>query len=289
MDINFLENESLEITSLPLSFSNVGNTTIDVLRLDKIHETISGNKWYKLKYNLLDAKQQQAEKIISFGGAYSNHLHALAFAGKKFGFKTIGFVRGEKVENESLQDCMNWGMELHFISREAYKNKTSLEFLEKIKLEFPHSYIIPEGGDNFLGIKGCEEILKTIDTKKYDKICCAVGTATTMIGLLESTETKIAGFSALKNGLYLIEKIKKDSSKESFDLFNDTYFGGFGKWNKELLLFMEEIKTTYNITLDKIYTAKLFYQVLKKIEVETNWQNNNILIIHSGGLQGNRS
>ncbi|MBP6456204.1 MAG: pyridoxal-phosphate dependent enzyme [Chitinophagaceae bacterium] len=288
MDINFLENDDIKITSISLSNSKK-NIDIDILRLDKIHETISGNKWFKLKYNLLEAKNQNVECIISFGGAFSNHLHALAFAGKKFGLKTIGIVRGEKVENETLNDCKNWGMELHFISREAYRSKTNLDFLEKLNIQFPNSFIIPEGGENDLGIKGCEEILKNIEPRKYDKICCAVGTATTMIGMLKSTETDVIGFAALKNAGYMIEKIKQQSGREQIELIDDIYFGGFGKWNNELIHFIEEMELNHNLKLDKVYTAKLFYNVIKKIETAENWQHNKILIIHSGGLQGNRS
>ena len=282
---------------MPLSISTLSdkrlaekNTHIDVLRLDLWHPEISGNKWFKLKYNLEQAQKEKKKNLLSFGGAYSNHLHALAFAGKEFSFNTVGIIRGEEVMNDTLSDCKKWGMELHFIPRNEYKDKYNSQFLEKIQSQFPHHYLIPEGGNNALGLQGCKEILKNIDISTYQFIACAVGTSTTFTGLIESAypQHHLIGFSALKNGFYLNDEIKKNTNKLNWELNHDYHFGGFAKSNVSLLEWMKHFKKLHGIELDFIYTAKMMYGLFDMIHKD-EFKNGRLLAIHTGGLQGNRS
>jgi 1-aminocyclopropane-1-carboxylate deaminase len=263
---------------------------VDMLRLDLIHPNISGNKWYKLKHNIEAAKQLQAKQILSFGGAYSNHLHALAFAGKMFDFNTIGFVRGEAVANPTLDDCQRWGMKIHFMAREDYRQKNEKQFLHQIALQFPDAFIIPEGGDNELGKKGCSEILSAA-TKGYDYIVCSVGTGTTLAGLMESTAPKqsLIGFVVLKNGFYLQHQIQQKARHQHGQLQHDYHFGGFGKSTSILLDFMKTFQQKNNIELDKVYTAKMMFGLFDMIQNNKFENNTSILALHTGGLQGNRS
>jgi 1-aminocyclopropane-1-carboxylate deaminase len=288
MDINatFFD-KKIAIDTIDFELKNGQNKKLDILRLDKIHETISGNKWFKLKYNLLEAQKLTAETMVSFGGAYSNHLHALAYAGKLLNLKTVGLVRGEEVHNPTLNDCKNWGMELQFISREAYRNKTAPDFLESLADQFPSSYIIPEGGDNKLGQLGCAEILSDTMKEEYDIICCSVGTGTTISGIAESYRKKIWGFAPFKNAHSLKEKLS--TQIPNLDYISDYHFGGFGKWNNELLEFRADFSKNYQIELDKIYTAKMFFGLQEILSKNVESRNQKILVIHTGGLQGNRS
>lgn len=262
---------------------------VDVLRLDKIHPIISGNKWFKLKYNLFAASEVQKTSILSFGGAYSNHLHALAYAGKLFNLKTIGIVRGEEVENPTLQDCKEWGMELHFVSREEYKEKDTEPYKQKVMETFGEPFIIPEGGDSDFGIMGCKEILKDVDSKAYDLICAPIGRGTTFLGLLTSTTTSCLGFSSLKNDRSLEQILSQLPSLGHWKMNYDFDFGGFGQHTDELLEFMSSFKAQYQIELDKVYTAKMFKGIQNLYENGEFESIQNLLIIHTGGLQGNRS
>ncbi len=267
------------------------NICIDMLRLDLLHPEISGNKWYKLKYNIRQAEKEHKKTLLSFGGAYSNHLHALAFAGKEFSFKTIGMIRGEKVTNETLSDCEQWGMELHFISRADYRNKYETNFLHSIREEYPEAYIIPEGANNQPGIFGCKEILSGIKTEDYDMITCAVGTGATFTGLIESAVAKnqLLGFSAIRDGSYLTGEIRKNTSKQNWELVTDYHFGGFAKKNNELIDFMKEFKSMNSIELDFIYNAKMMYGLYDLVRQGKYFNTKKILAVHTGGLQGNRS
>ncbi|MBK7762559.1 MAG: 1-aminocyclopropane-1-carboxylate deaminase/D-cysteine desulfhydrase [Bacteroidetes bacterium] len=263
---------------------------IDILRLDAMHPEISGNKWFKLKYNLQAAYERGAKSLLSFGGAYSNHLHALAFAGFKTKLKTIGIIRGEEVVNPTLQDCIVWGMDLHFISREKYRHKTEVSFLEEIQSKFPHAYIIPEGANNEAGLLGCNEILQGIPLANYQYIAASVGTATTLCGLINASlgSNEVLGFLAMKQGLYLEEEIKQRTTKTNWRLIDDYHFGGFGKSNAELFTFMDNFTTKHNIDLDRVYTAKMMYGMYDLIQANRFEHNAKFLVIHTGGLQGNR-
>lgn len=267
------------------------NIGLDLLRLDLIHPEISGNKWFKLKYNIAFALENNFKSIVSFGGAYSNHLHALAFAGKEFNIKTIGIIRGEAVENQTLQDCKKWGMDIHFISREQYREKDEVDFLKTIQEEFKTSYIIPEGGNNMLGQKGCVEILSSAQKEKYDLFCCSIGTGATFTGIVNALggEKKAMGFSAIKNGHYLANEIQQQTPYSNFELQYDYHFGGFAKINDHLKTFMQQFKSEQSYELDRVYTGKMMFGIFDLIEKNSLQENTQILAIHTGGLQGNRT
>lgn len=281
----------MQLSSITNGLLSKNNTALDILRLDLLHPVISGNKWFKLKYNIESAQQSNIDTLLSFGGAYSNHLHALAYAGKEFGMKTIGIIRGERVQNQTLNDCEKWGMELCFISRSDYRLKTDAHFLADIKEKFPHAYIIPEGGNNALGVKGCKEILDGVAIEKYDLITCSVGTGTTFAGLIEASYPKhqLLGFTAVKNGEYLHSDIEQHSSQRNWKLITNYHFGGFAKKNPELVSFTMDFKIQQGIELDFVYNSKMMYGLFDMMEQTALFNNKKVLAIHTGGLQGNRS
>lgn len=267
------------------------NLQLDVLRIDLLHPEISGNKWFKLKYNIAHALEHQYTSLLSFGGAYSNHLHALAFAGFEAGLKTIGIVRGEPIQNATLSDCIRWGMELHFISREKYKQKNESDFLAELQLKFPDAMIIPEGGSNNLGLKGCTEICEIADTTMYDTIACAIGTGTTFCGIANALRPhqNAIGYTVMKQGEYLIDVLRPQISHPRWQLQTHAHGGGFGKRSQALLEFMSKFQTEQHIELDAVYTAKMCLGLQHGIEQNLFRNGSKILAIHTGGLQGNRS
>ncbi|HZW77574.1 MAG TPA: pyridoxal-phosphate dependent enzyme [Flavobacteriaceae bacterium] len=264
---------------------------LSLKREDLIHPTISGNKFRKLKYNLGKARKEDYETLLTFGGAYSNHLFATAAAGKEFGFKTIGIVRGEELEkkflsNPTLNFCYQQGMQLVFISREQYKRKEETAFIRELQVRLGPFYLIPEGGTNAEAVKGCEEILNE-DDKVYNYICLALGTGGTMAGIINAAreDQEVCGFSAL-NSDYQQEKIRKFSKRHDFKIFKEYSFGGYGKIDPELIRFMNDFKRKTNIALDPVYTGKMVYGVFDQMKNKKWPKNSKILAIHTGGLQG---
>lgn len=264
---------------------------LDMLRLDLLHPQVSGNKWYKLKYNIEAANKLKAKSILSFGGAYSNHLHALAYAGHLLGINTIGMLRGEECSNPTLDDCRRWGMSLHFMSRDQYRHKSEADFLSAMQEKFPEAYIVQEGGNNEEGRKGTREILDGIDLTTYTHIGCAVGTGATLAGIVSASlpHQHVLGFSALKNAHYLEEMIREYTSAENWTLIHDFHVGGFAKKNTELLEMIVSFKQRHRIELDFIYTAKMVYGLYQMIETAAIAAGSSVLLIHTGGIQGNRS
>jgi 1-aminocyclopropane-1-carboxylate deaminase len=265
--------------------------SLTVKREDQLHPEISGNKYRKLKYNIQEAKEQQKEILVTFGGAYSNHIAATAAAGKEYGFKTIGIIRGEElsnkiVKNVTLRYAQSCGMQLEFISRENYRKKESAIFLEELQNRLGDFYLIPEGGTNDLAIKGCEEILTENDVE-FDYICTCVGTGGTVAGLINSatTKQKVIGFSVLK-GDFLKGEIQKYTSKNNWELITDYHFGGYGKIKPELITFINQFKVNTNIALDPIYTGKMMYGIVALHAQGYFREDAKILVIHTGGLQG---
>lgn len=255
------------------------------------HPFISGNKYRKLKYNILEAQRYQKTRLLTFGGAYSNHIAAVAAAGSEFGFKTIGVIRGEELvakvaDNPTLSFAKKQGMHFHFVSRESYRLKATNDFIESLKSKFGDFYLIPEGGTNTLAIKGCEEIL-TENDKNFDFICCSVGTGGTISGLINSSGTSqnILGFPALK-GEFLKEEISKFANNPNWDLISDYHFGGYAKINTELISFINEFKAQYGLPLDPVYTGKMMYGVFDLMRQGYFPKGAKILAIHTGGLQG---
>ena len=279
----------MKTTNQIISFQKVSLT---IKRDDLVHPIISGNKYRKLKYNLKEAKRLKKNLLITFGGAYSNHIAAVAGAGKEFGFKTIGIIRGEELkekisENPTLCYAQECGMKFEFISREAYRQKDDPSFKNDLERRFDHFYLIPEGGTNALAIRGCEEIL-TSDDMNYQYVCVPVGTGGTMAGLINSAgpKQKVLGFSSLK-GNFMSDQIKALSkSSDNWELMDSYHFGGYGKINDQLITFINEFNRKTHIALDPIYTGKMLYGIIDLFEKKYFEKNSTILVIHTGGLQG---
>ena len=265
--------------------------SVTVKRLDQIHPQISGNKFFKLKYNFLEAQEQGLNKVLTFGGAYSNHIAATAYAAHLFGFKSVGIIRGEelaeKALNSTLATAQQFGMQLHFVSREQYRLKDQPEYLAALNQQFPEHFIIPEGGTNPLAIQGCKEILNTKDLQNYDVICCAVGTGGTISGIIEASaeHQTILGFSALK-GDFLQHDVKQWTTKKNWKITDAYCCGGYAKTTPELLQSMQSFETEHNIPLEQVYTAKMMVGLFDLIEQNYFPSGSRILVIHSGGLQG---
>ncbi len=268
------------------------NTNIVIKREDLLHPIISGNKYRKLKYNIEEAKKQQKKTLVTFGGAFSNHILALAGAGMGYGFDTIGIIRGEELtskinENPTLSKAQELGMKLFFVTRDDYRDKVVNIVLEQLNLIESDIYLIPEGGTNQLAITGCEEILTAFDKENFSHVCCAVGTGGTISGLINSSyvHQKIIGFSSLK-GDFLIKDINIFANQKNWELNTDYHFGGYGKVSDELVEFINDFKSKYQIPLDPIYTGKMMYGIFDLIKKEYFPENAKILAIHTGGLQG---
>lgn len=267
---------------------------LQVLRLDKTHPEISGNKWFKLKYNLIQAKEQGYSTLLTFGGAYSNHIYAVAAAAKLFGFQSIGVIRGEAHSelNPTLRYATESGMLLKYVDRETYREKTKPQFIENLKSEFGDFYLIPEGGTNSLAIKGAVEIAEAIN-KTFDYYCLPVGTGGTIAGLISSLENQgqTIGFSSLK-GSFLTDEVSKllsDFSNNQFNnwqIDNDYHFGGYAKVKPELLDFIKKTEETLGLMLDPVYTGKMLYGIIEMISHGRFERGSKILAIHTGGLQG---
>ncbi len=277
--------------NIQLDFSNEFDCEISLKPEYLIHPQVSGNKFRKLKYNVEEAQRQNKKTLLTFGGAFSNHIAAVAAAGQEFGFSTVGIIRGEELFNKvdtnpTLKFAYDCGMVFKFISREDYRNKSSLHFVKSLINEFGDFYLIPEGGTNHLAVKGCEEILTEEDII-FDYICCSVGTGGTISGLINSSQPhqKFLGFPALK-GDFLQEEIAKFATKSNWNLVNDYNFGGYAKINLELISFINAFKCQNKIPLDPIYTGKMMFGIYDLIKKGFFPKGSKILAIHTGGLQG---
>jgi 1-aminocyclopropane-1-carboxylate deaminase len=280
----------LESTNQKISLENT-NISLYIKREDLLHPYVSGNKFRKLKYNLTQAKSENKKTLLTFGGAFSNHILAVAAAGKVQGFKTIGIIRGEELkdkiaENPTLKKAQDLGMVFEFVDREIFREKSSPKFIQQLVEKFEDFYLIPEGGTNELAVKGCEEIL-TVTDEKFDYICCAVGTGGTISGLINCSKNsqQVLGFPALK-GDFLREDICKFVSKSNWDLIADYHFGGYAKVSEELILFINDFYQKYKVPLDPIYTGKMLFGIMDLINKNYFPENSKILVIHTGGLQG---
>jgi 1-aminocyclopropane-1-carboxylate deaminase len=265
--------------------------TLYFKREDLLHPYISGNKFRKLHYNVQFALANNYGTLLTFGGAFSNHILAVAAAGKENRLKTIGVIRGEELQSQIAQNptlikAQEFGMLFEFVSRDIYKKKDTLEFKQLMHQKYGDFYLLPEGGTNDLAVKGCEEILMDSD-KDFDFICCAVGTGGTISGIINSSKggQQILGFPALK-GDFLTEDIRKFVKKSNWHLISDYHFGGYAKVNQELIVFINDFYQKFQVPLDPVYTGKMVYGVLDLIAKEKFPKGSKILMIHSGGLQG---
>ncbi len=269
--------------------------TLVVKREDVLHEHVSGNKFRKLYYNVITAQDKGYDTLLTFGGAYSNHIAATAAAGNELGIKTIGVIRGDELgenlertlsENPTLRFAVSQGMQLHFVSRKAYREKTKPEFIANLFQLFGNFYLVPEGGTNELAVKGTEEIL-TPEDKEFDYICSAVGTGGTIAGLINSARPhqKVLGFPALKEQ-FLHQNIAKYVNSDNWELIRDYNFGGFAKIDKKLVDFINMANSLHNLPLDPVYTGKMLYGIIDLIKKDYFPKGSKILAIHTGGLQG---
>lgn len=272
-------------------FDGFADMEVYIKREDLLHPFVSGNKLRKLKYNLLQAQKEKHHALLTFGGAYSNHIAATAYAAKAFGLKSIGVIRGEELStkistNPTLSFAQENGMSLSFVSREEYRKKVEESFIAQLKEKFSDFYLVPEGGTNDLAIKGCEEILGT-EERKFDYICTAVGTGGTISGIINSAMPQqcVLGFPALKE-FFLTDEIKKFTTKDNWKLIADYHFGGYAKINQELIVFINRFYKQSGIPLDPIYTAKMCYGIADLIQKGYFEKGSKILLIHTGGLQG---
>jgi 1-aminocyclopropane-1-carboxylate deaminase len=277
----------LQPVHLPLNYK----VNLFLLRLDLIDEEISGNKWFKLKYNLQEVIKTQKTKVITFGGAFSNHIAATAKACNIAGIKCVGIIRGEKVENHTLQLAAAQGMELKFVSRNLYRNKEELMTWLSNEFDLNDYHIIPEGGANQLGIEGCKEIVSLINIP-FDYVAMASGTGTTLSGIVQSIHKNqmAIGFAALKGGAFLVDDINKTfthKTEGTFAIIDKYHFGGYAKHNMELINFIKKFELEQNTRLDFVYTAKMMYGIYDLIQRNYFPENATIVAIHSGGLQGN--
>lgn len=282
---------------LPVKLPDVtSNVSVLMKRIDLVHPIISGNKWYKMKYNIVEMNRLGIDTLLTFGGAFSNHIHATARAGKIFEFKTIGLLRGEEhlPLNETLKSAVDDEMELHYIDRTTFRERESEGFLKWIKNRFGNVYILPLGGTNKIALKGCAEIVGQIEID-YDYICSASGSGGTFAGIVAGLNGNKKGiaFPALKGGGFLEEVISDlvlGYSGEQFSnwsLNTDYHFGGFAKLTKELVEFTKEFEKLNKFELDFIYTNKMMFGITELIKSGYFKSGETIIAIHSGGLQGN--
>jgi 1-aminocyclopropane-1-carboxylate deaminase len=269
---------------------------VDMLRLDLLHPVVSGNKWFKLKYNLANALATGYDTIVTFGGAYSNHLVATAAAASVSGFRSVGFVRGTNAAaspSPVLAHCRSLGMELQFISREEYAQKDQPDYIGSLSEKLGSFFLIPEGGANDAGRKGAEDIAGLIPPD-YTHVCLAVGTGTTLIGLRSALpgSVELIGFVPMKQGAYLEDTIRQflsPGNERNWQLTDSFHFGGFGKYDHDLVRFMNGFYQSHLIPLDIVYTSKMMFGLQQLIAQGFFPPQARILCIHSGGLTGNVS
>ena len=254
-----------------------------------------GNKFRKLKYNLKRAKLEGKETILTFGGAYSNHIHAMAAAGALYGFKTVGVIRGEAYHplNPTLAFAVERGMKLHYITRNEYKDKYRKTFLNDLEKLYGPFYLVPEGGSNVEAVKGCTEIIGEIG-HEVDVIAVCCGTGGTMAGILAGLDGSkyVIGFPVLKNGGFLREEISRliksfnNQEYQNWHLETGYHFGGYARFDRGLVNFIHEFKRKTGIPLDPVYTGKMMYGLYDMINRDFFRKGEKILAIHTGGLQG---
>ena len=259
------------------------------------HPYLSGNKWWKLKYNLAQARQEGHTTLLTFGGAYSNHLYATAAAAQDAGFACIGIVRGERALplNPTLSFAQSRGMQLHFVSRQQYREKTTEQFIQNLHHQLGNFYLIPEGGTNALAIQGCAEwALRLQEEIPFQYLCLPVGTGGTMAGMIRVLQNKnVLGFPVLKNGYFLNETIAQWTGENpgTWHLSNAYHFGGYGKITRELSQFITDFENAHAIPLDPVYTGKMMFGIFDLLQKGTFPPHSTMLALHTGGLQGRKS
>ncbi len=292
----------LESKKWPLKFREDfenRNLELFVKRDDLIHSEVSGNKWRKLKFNIAQAQQIGKSGILTFGGAFSNHLLATAAACSAFGLKSIGLVRGEELNPESnrlLSRCRDLGMDLKFVERSEYSLRNDFDYLKNVKNEFSDCWVVPEGGSNFHGVLGCQEILNEINTS-FDQMWVAQGTCTTSAGLLMSLPTSstlnvvpvLKGFDVLETmkGMHhqMVDTTEWEEDLQSRMKIHDEYhFGGYAKSTEQLEGFVSSIESELALILDKVYNGKAFYAMCDYLSKNENIKDQKQIFLHTGGI-----
>lgn len=271
-----------------------------VWREDLNHPQISGNKWWKLKYNILEAQRLQHSTLLTFGGAYSNHIYAVAAAARELGFKSIGVIRGEEVLplNNTLAFASQSGMTLHYIARSSYREKTSHEFLTSLQQQYGEFYMIPEGGTNAFAIQGCAEWGKELLLMDFDILFLPVGTGGTISGIIKAfnNQRKILGVSVLKGDFHTPDilsllkesdpKINPTQAYGNWSVATSYHHGGYAKVTPALIDFIQAMNRSHNLPLDPVYTGKMMWAVMEEVKKGTFARGTTILALHTGGLQG---
>lgn len=287
------------IDSLSLDLKGDGSAfKLDCLRLDRVHPFASGNKWYKLHQHLLAAERSGKSTLLSFGGAYSNHLHALAYAGHRLKMPCIGLVRGELTEelNPTLADCKKWGMTLKALPRDRYRHYSRACNRREVSEQYPDAWVIPEGGEGREGVAGIESLFGRLFHESgvpYDVIVCPVGSGTTLAGIISAVSGRahVVGFSALKGAFDLEERVESaiamgSAEVGSWEICHDYHFGGFSKQNERLTRFISSVHATTDLLLDPVYTGKMLFGVCEWIRQNRLSSGSRVLVVHTGGLQG---
>ncbi len=266
-----------------------------IKREDLNHPLISGNKWHKLKYNLQEAQKLGKNTLLTFGGAYSNHIYAVAAAGKIFNFKTIGVIRGEEhlPLNPTISFARDSGMQIYYLDRSSYRKKNSAEIINQLKNNFGDFYLLPEGGTNELAVKGCSDIVNKIEID-FDYICCPCGTGGTLAGLISGLNGKkfALGFAVLKGASFLKENVATLIQSTNVNVFHnwdinlDYHFGGYAKVDERLLDFVHKFSARTNIPIEPIYTGKMLFGIYDLVTKDFFNKESRIIAIHTGGLQG---
>ncbi|MBI2381620.1 MAG: pyridoxal-phosphate dependent enzyme [Gammaproteobacteria bacterium] len=267
-----------------------------VKRDDSIHPTLSGNKWRKLKYNLLAAREQGISRLASFGGPWSNHLHALAYAGRRFGFETLGLVRGEAHEalTPCLRDCRDWGMRLERLPRAEYRRRQDPDFQAELARRFGPCLVLPEGGSNALALRGVAELVAEID-RPFDLIACAVGSGATLAGIASALPpgAQALGLAVLKGAEYLEAEVRgllagAGLAAGPWSMEHGHHGGGYARVGPELLSFCAEVEASTRLVLEPVYTGKLFQGIGRMLEQGQIATGTRLVLVHTGGLQGLR-
>lgn len=300
--LKIMQLNSVPISPVDIPELNNFNISLFVKRDDLQHPIVSGNKLYKLFYHLQRCQQLGVKTLLTFGGAYSNHLHATAYAANQLGIQAVAIVRGEQIIplNPTLKDCTDWGMILEPVSRQDYKLKQNSAGVKAVLDRYPNAYVIPEGGGDLLGVKGAQKILQGVDQSQFDYIVCPCGTGTTLSGIISKSQPHIhvVGIPVLKGANWMVEevqtwlnKLKDDGETAGYNNWSintEYHFGGYGKVTDELSDFIVDMERQYNLPLDPIYTAKCVYGILDLAKKGVLKQGSRILFIHTGGLQGAR-
>lgn len=287
--LDYSETPVIELKSALLSKSGV---SLWIKREDQNHQFVSGNKWWKIKYNIEQAFQQKHNTLLTFGGAYSNHIYATAAAAKEMSLKSIGIIRGEQVLplNPTLTFVKKMGMQLHYVTRQVYRKKSNPDFIELLEKEIGEFYLIPEGGTNSLAVKGIEEWAQQLVSQyDFDYLCLPVGTGGTLAGMVNMMpDKKIIGFSSLKGESFLQEEVRRwlHHNTNNWRIETQYHFGGYGKVDEALISFIKSFEAEHQVPLDPIYTAKMFFGIFDLIKQNKFEKGSKILVLHTGGLQG---